>query len=360
MWTRRTRLRILFFDISTALTTVRDLETTGRGGMVASLFKVSDYLAGRGHDVTVLGGIETPGTTASGVRWFNRETFPWDERFDVLVMNRGTSDGLPRISARRRVLWTHDLPHNGMIPEPKTIKAFSATVFMSRYAEDIWRCFFRDIGRSFLIPNGVDRGMFYPREKDPNYLIFASAPNRGLKRLPFIFDATTTRLPNRPLYLRAFSNMVALHPHEERNEEQDGFALVYKDVADSSVDLRMPVPQHELAEELGRAGLMVMPTDYPEICSNVILQALASGTPVVTTGGIGSAGEWIRDGRNGRLTRHMPVDYMIHTVEMVRAIVETLEDERVHRRLIRGAVGTRVMTWDEVGAEWERMLRGLA
>ena len=238
-------MRIIFVDRSTKLETVDDLQTRARGGMVTSLFKVSDYLSEQGYDVCVISDIQTEGQTRSGTRWFNGSTeIPLT--CDFLVCNRGVGSGYSDIKARHRILWTHDLPHSGYIPEPKTIKAFSAVVFMSRYAERIWRDFYRDIGRSFLIPNGVDKFLFYPREKDLNYLIFASAPNRGLKRLPFIFDCIKSRA-NRPLKMRAYSNLKSLHPNET-NDGIDSFSETYREVSDSDVELMDPIPQEQLAE----------------------------------------------------------------------------------------------------------------
>ena len=107
-------MRILFIDRSTKLETVLDLMRKARGGMVASLFQITDYLS-KNHDVYVLSDIKSAGCTKSGTKWL-KEVYG---QFDVLVTNRGTGDGYPDIEARKRVLWTHDLPHMGMIPEPK-------------------------------------------------------------------------------------------------------------------------------------------------------------------------------------------------------------------------------------------------
>ncbi len=350
-------MKVCFLDLSTKLETIDDLKTRARGGMVTSLFKVSDYLSQQGIETWVVSDVRKGGITPSGTRWIT-DGSQIPSQVDFLITNRGTSDGFSEINAKHRILWTHDLPHAGFIPNPKTIRAYSATVFMSRYAERVWRDFYRDIGRSFFIPNGVDKSIFYPREKDLNYLMFASAPNRGLKRLPFIFDAIESRV-KKPIYMRAFSNLKALHPNETRNEEQDGFALIYREVAESRVDLKDPVPQGELAEELGRAGLMILPTDYPEICSNIVLQALACGVPVVTTGNLGSACEWVKHDKNGKLTSWHPVDYMVYQVDLIRQAVNILEDEDLHRKLIINASNSDVMTWDQIGALWKRMLEKL-
>ena len=341
-------MRILFLDRSTKLETVADLATRPRGGMVSSLFKVSDYLSSRGHEVYVISDIVTEGVTKSGTIWTNEAS----GRFDSLILNRGAHTGYPEIEAKARFLWTHDLPHNGFIPEPKTIKAFACTVFMSKFAERIWRKFYPTIGRSTIIPNGVDKDIFYPRTKEKTYLIYASAPNRGLHKLPLILDAISART-GKPVRMDAYSRMSVLHPNELQagNDTFD-----YTPIEESNVNLLDPIPQHLLAEQLGRAGLMILPSGYPEICSNTILQSLASGTPVITTGNLGSVTEWVTHRRNGMLTEFLPHDYMVHTLEMVRNAVEVLEDERLHDKLIRGAASTRIHTWQEIGAKWETLL----
>ena len=80
-------MRILFIDRSTKLETVVDLKKKARGGMVTSLFKVTDYLSDVGHDVTVLSDIKSEGCTKSGTRWLNEI---WGQ-FDVLVTNRAVN-----------------------------------------------------------------------------------------------------------------------------------------------------------------------------------------------------------------------------------------------------------------------------
>lgn len=335
-------MRILFIDGSTRLKTVRDLDLRARGGMVTSLFRVTDYLSRQGHHVYVLSDIEREGQTREGTSWIHEPL----GSFDVLVTNRGTGDGHPHIEAKARILWTHDLPHNGFIPDPRTVRGFACTVFMSRYAERIWRAFYKDIGKSVLIPNGVDRHIFYPREKDLGYLIYASAPNRGLKDLPLIADAIEGRV-ERDVYCKAFSKLSVMHP----NEGEDTF-----DYASLGAMVQDPLPQRRFCEEIGRAGLMILPSGYPEICSNAVLQSLASGTPVITTGGLGATPEWVKHKKNGMLTTFQRHDYMVHTVEMVRNAVQVLENEKLHQKLIRGARSTRIHSWAEIGRRWNKLL----
>ncbi len=345
-------MRLLFIDGSTQLDTVVDLERRPRGGMIQSLFKVTDYLAERGHKVFVLSDIKSAGKTKAGVCWIHEPV----GHFDVLVCNRGVGEGYAGINAKARVLWTHDLPHTGFIPDQRTIKAFACTVFMSHYAERVWRKFFPAIGRSVLIPNGVDKTVFYPREKDLGYLIYFSHPNRGLSKLPLIASAISAKA-DRHIKFRAYSNARTVYPSESPDESDHGDQYDLPTFDDSGVlEVLQPLTTPRIAEEVGKAGLCVLPTGYPEICSNSILQALASGTPVVTTGGIGSAPEWVKHRKSGMLTEFQPGDYMVHTAEIVRSAIEVLNDEKLHRKLIRGAANTAMLEWQDVGARWERLL----
>lgn len=345
-------MKILFLDLSTKLKTITDLDTQARGGMVTSLFKVSDELSRLGHEVAVLSDIESGGVTPAGVEWLT--DLP-EQFFDILICNRGVGSGYPEIQAKRRVLWTHDLPHNGFIQNPMTIRAFAATVFMSHYGERIWRTFYQTIGKSVLIPNGVDRKTFYPRPKNPDYLIYISAPNRGLKELPLLYEATQSRL-KRPLKMRAYSNLAKLHP----NEGPDNFLPDYKSCAEAGIEVMDPIPQHELAVELGQAAIMVLPTNYPEICSNAVLQSLACGTPVITTGNLGATPEWVKHRKNGMLTEYQPSDYMVYQLQMVRNMVEVMDNPKLLARMQRNASTTRgIYSWQIIGRMWNKFLSRL-
>lgn len=292
--------------------------------------------------------------TPAGVTWVN----DYDGRlFDILICNRGVGNGYPEIRAKHRVLWTHDLPHNGFIPNPKTIKAFSATVFMSRYAENVWRTFYPDIGKGWLIPNGVNREIFKPGPyKDFDQMIYISNPNRGLDRLPLIYETVKRKL-GRNLRMTAYCNHAVLHP----NEGEDHHELKYKGCLEAGIELFDPIPQAKLGEVLGQAGLMVMPSGYPEICSNAVLQSLACGTPVITTGGLGATPEWVRHGKNGMLTQFQPQDYLVYQLEMVRNIIEVMNNPRVHRKMMMKAAQTKgIYTWQEIAWMWHRKLNQLS
>jgi glycosyltransferase involved in cell wall biosynthesis len=346
-------VRICFLDFSLKLESLDELKKTGRGGMVSSLFKVPDALSKLNNEVDVLSDIQNPGTTEAGTRFVNQP----EGAYDALVLNRGMHDGYPMIRARHRVLWTHDVPHSGFIPDPRSAAALSLTIFMSRYAEKVWRFCYPEIGKSVQIPNAVDKTLFFPREKDLNSIVFFSHPNRGLQRLPLIFAGVRGKT-GRPLTLDAFSSCYKNEPGGQ--EYIDLFNENMTCVKPEGLVRHEFVPHHELAEKVGRAGLMVMPTDLPETCSNSVLQALASGTPVVSTGYIGSVKEFVNE-KNGYLTENIPANFgSIYSVEIARAMISILIDEKKHRKMIKAAARTKILTWEEVGASWNKALLRLS
>jgi len=354
-------LKILFIDNSTQLQTLDDLTRTGRGGMVTSLRILPDVLSQLNNHVAVLSDIKEHCTTPGGVEWYT--AWEWDVvskmQWDVLVFNRTTANGFPEFRTKHRVLWTHDCVHGGWIPEPKLIKAFSMTVFMSRYSEKCWRYFYPEIGRSVFIPNGVDKKIFYPREKDMNLLIFCSAPNRGASRLSLFFEALRNKV-NPTLRLKAFTDMKTMHPAEYRNEgAEEIYDSQYKDMEVVGIERPGCVPQPELAEHLGRASLMLLPSGYPEQCGNSVLQSLASGTPIISTD-CGATPEWVKSGWNGMVTMFHLEDYMAYHKEFYNLSAKVLSDPKLHRKLIANAPKTKnLFTWEEIGSQWAKMLRSL-
>lgn len=362
-------MKILFVDFTTCLETVDDLASRARGGMVSSLFHVSEALAEENH-VTVMSDIGQRGYK-NGVVWINQDQMEdvVEQSWDFLILNRNMLNALPEIRARHRILWTHDLVHGGFCQNPQLMKCLSGVVFMSRYAEMIWRLYYPTIGKSFMIPNGIDPEIFFHldfAEKDMSRLIYISAPNRGLHRLGILFKGIQHKV-DRELSFRAFSNMKVLHPGDKQEEdgcipnegERDRFGTYFPDPQECGVEVLDPVPQRQLAAELRKASLMILPTGYPEICSNAVLQSLACGTPIVTPD-LGSVGEWVKSFRNGMLTKTRLEDYMVFLREIAKHAIMILNNLSLHRKMIRRAARTKILTWGEVGSKWKRMLLQLS
>lgn len=343
-------MRILFIDRSTLVEDVFELEKRPRGGTVNSLFEVTDYLSSVGHYVEVLSDIEQPSMSRYGTMWENE---PTHDKWDVIVCNRGIGDGYPMFNAKKRILWTHDLVHAGFIPTPKMMQAFH-TVFMSRYSMQTWKQFYKHISEYTIIPNGVDPSIYSPvKDRDFDKVVYFSHPNRGLSKLPIIADTVNAKL-QRPIEFIAYSNK-SMYPNEKNIDIGDiEFKADYE--SDKHLKIEQPITKLEMRDKIGNAGLMVMPTGLPETCSNSILQSLAFGIPVVTTGGLGSAQEFVKHRQNGMLTKRIPNDYMVYTHEVIKILCEVLSNKPLYSKLVRGAKNTRILSWLQVGQKWDKLI----
>lgn len=360
MFGSRKTYRVIFVDWSTGFDSVDQFFSRPLGGRLTFLRYLPAELCFLGHDCTVLS--DAVGGVVDGVRWLGPSKFDevCDSEYDFLVTMRGTLGGLPEIRAKRRILCIRDLPHYGLCKDPILLNAFSAAVVGSHYGAGVWKEYFQNLPKTYIIPNGVDRDVFYMRKKDFRLAVFASAPNRGLMRLPLIVDMAREKT-GIDFRMCAFSKLGKLHPGEVKKDIYvDGHAIDYALMNSGSIEWLDPVSQAELANILGTAAVMIMPTGFPEICSNSVLQSLASGTPVIATGGIGSTPEFISHGVDGFLTRYAPHDYMVYDMEMARLVIKALSDHKMLAKMMSRATNSKkVKTWRAVAESWCRMFREL-
>ena len=113
----------------------------------------------------------------------------------------------------------------------------------------------------------------------------------------------------------------------------------------------------EAPDRLRGGDVFVSPT-YSEGFSNTILEAMASGLPVVSTETVGVV-DCLTDGENGLLVPVGAVD------ELADAVVRLLTDGDLRRRLAARALGDarRLYSWEAVGAQIQDVyadLRGAA
>lgn len=131
----------------------------------------------------------------------------------------------------------------------------------------------------FVNYNGVDKNIFFPsRVKHNNSIVFVGnlIKEKGILELLNAFEII--QKSRNDVYLKIIGNGVL-----ENQVKQ----LILEKKLTSSVSLSGSLPLNEVAHEIRNAILLVLPS-YREGVPNVILESLASGTPVVATnvGGI--------------------------------------------------------------------------
>lgn len=347
-------MRVLFVDLTSGHDPKRLYEKP-TGGTLTSLTKVPEYLAKQGHEVYVS---STYGVSevVNGVHYIvTGEQIP---KWDVTVFNRNV---LPRDfvtyckqQGSKIVWWLHDIVDTRYLPDD-TYKWVDSVVALSGYCKDTYSHFY-DIKPSKIeiISNGIDPEVFNPGDyenRNPHLFIMASAPIKGYAPIQKTFE--TLKVEDPDLDFRIYSSQ-KLHGYENTSS-QEQFLSTMKQLG---AHIYHPTSPKVLAGIMKKAWAVLMPNSYPEICSNLLIQARACGLPVVTSN-IGSNPEFVCHGVNGLITEKWhPHDIHSWIVEYANQAVRLQKDKELHKALSLAAPNN-VPTWDQIGNSWNELLKSL-
>lgn len=347
-------MKILFSD-ATDNHNPKEIETRPTGGILTSLTLIPKYLASKGHEVyvfseygknEVIDGVHYVEQNASIPKWdiavFNRNVLPND------FVNYSKSIGA------KNIWWLHDIVQLTYLPDD-TYRNIDKIIALSMYCKDTYSDFYSlDANKFSVIPNGVDPSLWYPgayEERDPRLWIMASAPVKGILPIPALYENLKRHVPE--LDFRIYSNQ-SLHGMQNLPEHTQ----FLRHMADKGARIQAPVPPKKLAELLRKAWCMVLPNSYPEICSNLLLQAQASGCPVLTSD-IGANPEFINNLETGIMTtKYKPHDLHAWVVEFSRMGLKLLLDQPLHEKISKQSINS-PKTWGQIGEVWNELLQSV-
>lgn len=339
-------MKILYVDGTGGYSPLR-LADRACGGIITSLTILPQYLAAKGHTVVVASEYEGP--SVNGVEYV-RLIRDRDREADVVIFNRNIYNHafLDQFPKARKIWWLHDIVDHRYMEDDSYLR-MDTIVALSRYCAESYADFFTIPATKFVvIPNGVDKTVFHPSAThNRNLFVCASATVKGL--YPVSFAWQNLRRINPAAELRVYSSQ-KLHDKEDGEREKEQL----RRLASEGAVIMEPVAQRELAEAFRQARAVLMPNHYPEICSNILLQAQASGTVVVSSA-IGSAHEFILHRDTGLLTRTKPHDLFWWWKDFAEQTVLAATDDGLYAR-IHARAGQDVMGWHEVGEKWEKLL----
>lgn len=340
-------LKILFVDGTKGFSPTR-LAEKPTGGILTSLTLVPRCLAKEGHDVYVKSTWNNS-AIVDGVHYLGIKDEVGD--LDIVVFNRNVLNNdlvnQALATGANLVWWLHDIvDHRYLVDD--AFRRIPNIVSLSGYCTRTYSEFY-DIprGRFTIIPNGVNQKVFYPGDysrRNPNLFVFASAPIKGMKPLGYTFENLKRQFPKAEL--RVYSSQ-GLH------ELQDDAIVAHwmKELEKVGAQVLPPIPQEELADVFREAWMLLMPNSYPEICSNLLLQARACGLPVITSP-VGSIPEFV-DGNP--ITKSNPCDLYFWWVEFCKLSVSLAKDQERHKEISRKCPDG-VKTWNDIGYLWHRYL----
>lgn len=343
--------RVLFIDGTEGHNPKKTKEKPS-GGILTSLTYIPEYLAKKGWDVWVQSKYEQD-EVVNGVHYVKPDQII--PKWDVIVFNRNV---LPKDYVMwnkehdvKIVWWLHDIVDTRYLLDD-AFKYVDHIVALSDYCKETYSTFYEIRPDKFTtISNGVDPELWYPgnyEDRNPNLFMMASALIKGIVPVDTTYVTLFRHLPH--LDFRIYSSQ-ALHGFS--NSPDQHFFL--EKMRKAGANIYQPVSQDVLAHIMRKAWCLIMPNSYPEICSNLLLQARACGLPVVTSN-IGANPEFV--GPNLMTTQYYPHDIYSWIVEFANKTLSLSLNKDLHKKISEESpIG--VPTWEGTGEKWFTLLEKL-
>lgn len=348
-------MAVILFTCGTANHNPHERKSKPTGGILNSLTLIPEYLASLGHEVYVNSTYQQD-EIVNGVHYVrDGQKVP---KFDIAVFNRNI---LPKefvlycknIGAKV-IWWLHDITQLSYMKDD-AYQYVDKVVALSQYCKQTYSDFYQLPDEAFtVIPNGVDKELFHPgtpEERNPHMIMMASALIKGFMPIPTVFQNLQRHNPD--IDFRIYSSQT-LHGISNSPDQQRFLESMER----LGAHIYSPVSQQVLARLLRQARCLLMPNTYPEICSNLMLQAQASGCPVVSSN-IGSASEFIKDGETGLLTKYYPHDYDSFNVDYVNKVLDVYLNDELFNKISKESPRD-VLDWKQVGGKWDELVKEMA
>jgi glycosyltransferase involved in cell wall biosynthesis len=274
----------------------------GYGGIELVVSLLADGLADAGHDVTLFasGGSHSSAKVVSpmaappdprelGNAWYDAfhalSAYLDVEGFDVVHDHAGIVGPICGAMLKGRPPVVHTL-HGPWTPQTRLLYGLVGRHVHLVAISDAQRADNPEPPYIATVHNGIDLASYPYREKKDDVLVYIgrSNPDKGPKEA--IDIARRAGLPLQMILKRS-------EPPERAYFEREIEPLLASDI-----ELHENVSHEMKVEMLGRACAMVFPTRWPEPFGLVMVEAMACGTPVVTTNW-GAAPELVADGVTG-------------------------------------------------------------
>ncbi len=267
---------------------------TGIGGSEKMVLLIAPVLQELGWNVTVYASVPFAqrGITPDGVRWSHWSQFDNDQDLDVLIAWRGHGHLTRPVSARKRVLWLHDVQNPDQYPA-EILECLDLAIFESD--------FHLEPVKSILPPekvlvstNAIVERSFDATKRDPKHVVFFSSPDRGLTTALRMVKAAQSVDPEiRVTVMYGFSPYERKFrvrmdhrsvPDLGRDASIDDYErYVGKMVDETGARMLNRVSFEQVGDILETAGIWVYPTRFPEISCMAAMEAQQAGLVCITS-----------------------------------------------------------------------------
>lgn len=194
----------------------------------------------------------------------------------------------------------------------------------------------------YIVPNGVDLDVFHPNQRfafKKNQILFVGRliPEKGLKVLMRAMRIVVKTIPGAKLFAVVSDYYGEQDYMKEVLEEDTGF-----------LELRSRLPIHELAQLYRDSAVLVLPSIGLESFGNVLVEAMASGSPVIATDLAGPR-DLVQSGQDFNVGSVVPRN---DVEKLAEAILAELHNNNADRRM-------KVRRFVESWASWDTVAKRL-
>ena len=290
------------------------------GGIEWVVALLADGLADRGHDTTLYasGGSTTraklvtvfddpPGARFIGDPWYDTvhavTAYRQASSYDIIHDHSGLIG--PAVGAFVDVPVVHTL-HGPFTDQAKRIYGLLSDRLHYVAISDAQRASYPDLSYAGTVHNGIDVNLYPFRAEKEDFLLFLGRINRekGPELAVEVAHRTGRKL------------VMAIKKAEAFEEEY--WDSVVAPRLDGTEEIIGEITVEEKAGLLARAAAVLFPIQWPEPFGLVMIEAMATGTPVISFAN-GAAPEVIVDGKTG---------FLVNTLDEMCAAVERAKEIR--------------------------------
>lgn len=320
----------------------------GIGGSEEAVINVSREFVDLGWTVEVYCNCTQEGNI-DGVNWYQTDAANPNDLVDLCILWRHPHHVYNAPNARVTWLWNHDL-QNGMekFYDEDTMSRIDKVMFLSEFHRTTapWV----PDEKVFYTTNGVDPALMVSGENDPNTVIYASSPDRGLDTLLDFWPEISKAHPKAKLkvfygFNKWFDDrykdnpeMLSWKQHQLDRMENDPTITYYGSVG-----------QDVLAEEIASCGVWAYPTQFGEISCITAMKMQCGGAIPITTD-YAALHETCRHGY--QLGEYMEPKF--DKEEFISTMISVIGNES-HQKTIRTQMLSDCKThfrWDRVAKQW--------
>jgi glycosyltransferase involved in cell wall biosynthesis len=262
----------------------------GIGGSETCSVYVAREFVRKGWKAIVFGDCAGLEKNYDGVLYMDHSKFGGfiaKHKIDFFVSSRRPEVFAQPIQATRKAVWVHDVWLDVNRDANLNVDKVDKVFLLSPWHKKFFLGYHKGVPEEkiHVTRDGIDLSRFEGKpRKIPGRIVYSSSPDRGLEMLLDLLPMIQKEVPEAEVHI--FYGFENWEKSARANNNQGQIALIEKlkkKFGEPGICYRGRVGQKTLAREFMKAELWAYPTWFTETFCITACEAMASGTPVVTT-----------------------------------------------------------------------------